>query len=305
MKTLHPSLERLLRATQLSPSELAKALDTTPQVVTNWGTRGVSKSGVLKAEREFGIDMGYIIDGVQRRTNNKSKVSLARNVKILRELNNLSQDQLAEKIGKSQAAIQKIEAGLTLRPRFLQDLANALGVSSIDLEYKDFEKELKKQAIESDIGTMGKFRLWSSNDPLPEDEYAYLPFFKDVEFQGGTGCCEMQDYNGFRLPFAKSTLHRYGVPLDQAFCVTLTGNSMEPVIPKGSTLGINKADTVLKEGDIYAIRQDDLFRVKRLYHAPNGMIRISSFNQEEYKDELVRPENIEIIGRVFTYQVML
>lgn len=235
-------------------------------------------------------------------------MSLANNVRILREHLGLNQEQLGDKIGKAQATIQKIESGRTLRPRFLTELAQALGTTEIDLQYKDFshlEKQPSAPNPNSEIGELRPYQLWSSNDPLSEEDYAFLPFFKDVEFQGGIGRTEMQDYNGYRLPFAKSSLYRSGVPSDQAFCVTLTGNSMEPLIPRGATIGINMADKNIKDGDIYAIRQDDLIRVKRLYRATGGKIRINSYNEAEYEDELADAAEVEIIGRVFTWSVMV
>lgn len=223
-KDIHPSLQRLLDATQLSPSDLALALNTSPQAVTNWKTRGVPSAAAKRAEEVFGINRDYITHGTTR---------------------------------------------------------------------------------ESNVGEIGSFELWSSHSSLSEEDYAFLPFFKDIEFQGGVGRAEMEDYNGFRLPFSKATLHRYNIPANQAFCVTLTGNSMEPVIPKGATIGINKADTKIKDGDIYAIRQEDLFRVKRLYRETGGKIRINSYNEAEYQDEIAEASEVEIIGRVFTWSVML
>ena len=56
-------------------------------------------------------------------------MNLAENVRILRERAGLTQAELAEKLGKGQTTIFKIENGQTLHPRFMDKLAQVLGVS--------------------------------------------------------------------------------------------------------------------------------------------------------------------------------
>jgi len=230
-------------------------------------------------------------------------MSLAENVRTLRERAGMTQAELAEKLGKGQTTIQKIETGQTIRPRFLEEMAAVLGVSPHELQYGDTTKIEKAESNAKDFGS---FRLWSGNDPLPEDEYYYAPFYKDIAMMGGAGSTEMEDYNGFRLPFGKASLYRNGITPSNVSCCTLTGDSMEPVIPDGATIGIDQGETTIRDGKIYAFRHDDVYRVKRLYLLPGGKVRINSFNQDEpaYRDEIVSLAEIEIIGRVFNWSVM-
>lgn len=160
---------------------------------------------------------------------------------------------------------------------------------------------------ESNVRDFGRFHLWSKNDPLPEDEYVHLPFYKEVRMKGGSGSFEMEDYNGYTLPFAKATLYRYNVDTERSFCCTLDGDSMEPVIPDGATIGISVGDDRIKDGKIYAFEHDGLFRVKRLFLMPGGQVRINSYNQDDpaYADEFAPLEDIRIIGRVFTWSVLV
>ena len=53
---------------------------------------------------------------------------------------NLTQAQLAEKAGMKQQSIQQIEAGETKRPRFLLELASALGCEPSWLLYGKTKK---------------------------------------------------------------------------------------------------------------------------------------------------------------------
>lgn len=224
--TIHPSLKRLFEKTNLKASELAEALNVSPQSITNWAKRGVSKQGAIQASKVFGIESSYILKGGE------------------------------------------------------------------------------EEHLQSNIDSFGSFQVWSSNSPLSKEDHYFLPFFKDIEFHGGNGRVVHENATGFVLPFAKSTLYRNNIPHDQAFCVTITGNSMEPVIPEGATVGINKADKNIRDGEIYAIKQGDLFRIKRLYRMPSNKIRINSYNESEYKDEVTDADTVEIVGRVFTWQVM-
>ena len=257
-------------------------------------------------------------------------MSLAENVRILRERAGMTQAELAEKLGKGQTTIFKIENGQTLRPRFMDELAQALGVSRIQLEFGTPDAAPQPVAEENipalvtpiepggvhnnvptplhkpdnNISDPGRYRTWSSNDPLPSDEFSYIRFKKEVVFRGGAGSVEMEDYNDYKLPFAKATLYRLGVNPDRAMCFTVEGDSMEPVLPPGATIGVNFDDTRIKDGQIYAFRHDDLFRVKILYRLPRGQVKISSYNNVEYPDEFVSIEEIIIIGRVFTWSVL-
>lgn len=211
--------------------------------------------------------------------------------------------------GATSAAITKWRQGINAPTRYILQLAKLLQTTPEWLLYGTPAKSEQPTQVAgnpkrtSDVSNFGTFRLWSRNDPLPEDEYVHLPFRKEMEFKGGDGVVELEDYNGYTLPFAKATLLRYNVDLETAFCCTLTGDSMEPLIPDGATIGINPGETTIRDGKIYAFRHDDLFRVKRLYRHPGGMVRINSFNPE-YKDETVSLEEIVIIGHIFNWSVM-
>ena len=61
----------------------------------------------------------------------------------------LTQTELAERVGTSQAVIQKIENGKSLRPRILEEIANALEVKPAWLMFGVEEAgELTDEAIE-------------------------------------------------------------------------------------------------------------------------------------------------------------
>ena len=145
--------------------------------------------------------------------------------------------------------------------------------------------------------------LWSSNDPLPEDDYTFAPYMKEQAFCGGAGSFEIPDYNGFRLPFGRATLRRKSINPDNVFCCTLTGDSMEERIAEDAAIAVDAGEKTIRDGKIYAFRHGDLFRVKYLSRLPGGRVKIKSHNPA-YEDEEAGLEDIEVIGRVFWWSVL-
>ena len=167
--------------------------------------------------------------------------------------------------------------------------------------------KLERPKQESNAVWVGGLDLWDSNTELGEDEVE-LPFFTEVELSAGSGTFQVVENHGPKLRFAKSTLKRLSVDKDSAACVTVSGNSMEPVLPDGSTVGVDSSVTTIKDGCMYAIDHNGMLRVKMLYRVPGGGIRLKSFNSDEHPDESYSTEearDIRIIGRVFWYSVLL
>ena len=156
---------------------------------------------------------------------------------------------------------------------------------------------------ENEITDIHRPMLWSSNDPLPEDDYTFAPYMKEQAFCGGAGSFEIPDYNGFRLPFGKATLRRKSISPDNVFCCTLTGDSMEERIAEDAAIAVDAGEKTIRDGKIYAFRHGDLFRVKYLSRLPGGRVKIKSHNPA-YEDEEAGLEDIEVIGRVFWWSVL-
>jgi phage repressor protein C with HTH and peptisase S24 domain len=149
---------------------------------------------------------------------------------------------------------------------------------------------------------LGQLDLWDSKTPLRDDEVA-LPFFREVELAAGSGRHEVVENHGLKLRFARSTLKRKGIIESNAACVTVSGDSMSPVLPGGCVIGIDKGNTSIKDGDTYAIIHNGELRVKRIYKLPGGGIRLRSWNIDEWPDENYTMEEahqqITILGRMF------
>lgn len=66
---MHPQMERLYTAAQelrniSTQSALAKAFDSSPQTIHNWELRGISKQGLIAAQRVIGCSASWLESGV-------------------------------------------------------------------------------------------------------------------------------------------------------------------------------------------------------------------------------------------------
>ena len=214
---------------------------------------------------------------------------------------NISQVELGRLTGESQSKIAALESGRNKKPTNTVQLAEILGVSAYWLETG--KGEMHPSPAQDEIKDIHRPMLWSSNDPLPEDDYTFAPYMKEQAFCGGAGSFEIPDYNGFRLPFGKATLRRKSISPDNVFCCTLTGDSMEEKIAEDAAIAVDAGEKTIRDGKIYAFRHGDLFRVKYLSRLPGGRVKIKSHNPA-YDDEEAGLEDIEVIGRVFWWSVL-
>ena len=214
---------------------------------------------------------------------------------------NISQVELGRLTGESQSKIAALESGRNKKPTNTVQLAEILGVSAYWLETG--KGEMHPSPAQDEIKDIHRPMLWSSNDPLPEDDYTFAPYMKEQAFCGGAGSFEIPDSNGFRLPFGRATLRRKSINPDNVFCCTLTGDSMEEKIAEDAAIAVDAGEKTIRDGKIYAFRHGDLFRVKYLSRLPGGRVKIKSHNPA-YEDEEAGLEDIEVIGRVFWWSVL-
>lgn len=225
-------------------------------------------------------------------------MSLANRVKERRDVLGITQTELADKVGIKQQSIASIENGETKNPRKIFELAQALKCSA---------HWLKTGQQESNATQLEGISLWEE-DSEDEDDDVYLPFFKEAQLAAGDGRVVELDCDGKKLKFSLRSLKKLGVKPEEAACMSVWGNSMEPVLPDGATVAINTGSTEIKDGKIYALDHEGMARVKMMYRLPGGGIRLRSFNTDEYPDEIYLGEDsnkIRVVGAVFWYGVTI
>ncbi|MCS3467119.1 phage repressor protein C with HTH and peptisase S24 domain [Pseudomonas sp. JUb42] len=203
----------------------------------------------------------------------------------------------------SPQAVQKWESESSVpRGRRLDDIASALS-TSVGFLVTGEDSSGSRRKVESNATMIGPFDVWDDDTPLDDDE-VYVPFLKEVELSAGSGKTIVEQSHKQKLRFGKLTLRRQGVQPSDAVCVTVSGNSMEPVLPDKSTVGVDQGSTTVVDGKMYALDHDGQLRVKTLYRLAGGGIRMRSFNRDEHPDEEYTSQQMEdcmitIIGRVF------
>lgn len=227
----------------------------------------------------------------------------------------LTQDRVAEMCGWSgQSAVSQYMNGkIPLNLPALLKLATALKFRPEEVSPRltnliqtgDFPAYT---AESTRADALSPIEVWDDETPLGADDIE-LPFFQEVELSAGKGSEVMLETGGRKLRFGRRTLTRKGVSPEAAACAPVTGNSMEPVLPDGSTVGIDTSSTQVMDGKMYAIDHDGQLRVKLLYRLPGGGLRIRSYNADEHPDERYEAdyasEHIRVIGKVFWYSVLL
>ncbi|KWS47873.1 LexA family transcriptional regulator [Pseudomonas savastanoi] len=241
---------------------------------------------------------------------------------------NWTQAELADRVSKSlpegelltQQTYAAFESGKTRAAKHKSYIAQAMGILAELLQLElgldpslpptlNVEEPTKPASnVESNAEMLGPLEEWDDKTPLGDDEVE-VPLLKEVELSAGSGRVTIQEHATAKLRFGKRTLRRQGVQVENAVCVSVYGNSMEPVLPHGSTVGVDRGKTLIKDGDIYAIEHNGQLRVKLVYRLPSGGLRLRSFNRDEHPDEEyslpeLEAQNLCVIGRVFWYSVL-
>lgn len=225
----------------------------------------------------------------------------------------MSQEDLANAAGASQAAISKIVLGETKRSRFLPKIAEALETTEQWLMYGVGDSNMERTDM-----TAG---AWDSKTEIPDTMVA-IPFFNGSSLSAGTGALNSDaPYNGAVLWFAKSFIKRKGACIDRIFCVNIVGDSMYPryedggiaIIDTTNYLSISdfealpeeqkKAETLSRiiDGKVYAINFKGQDYIKRLGKTITGEVIITSDNPA-YGTDKAPADKVSILGRVIGYQ---
>lgn len=237
--------------------------------------------------------------------------SISERIKFLLTREGLKQRDLAEALSTSPQTVNNWIKRDALSREAAQQISEKFGYS---LDWLLNGEGAPKKDVGSNIppeSEWGTIEVWDSNTPLGDDEVE-VPFLKDIEFACGDGRIHSEDHNGFKLRFSKATLRRIGANSDGSgvLCFPATGDSMEPVIPDGTTVAVDTNNKRVVDGKLYAIGQADggnsqLKRIKLLYRKPGGKLIIRSYNSTAYPDEEADIDDVEIIGRLFWYSVLL
>jgi phage repressor protein C with HTH and peptisase S24 domain len=223
----------------------------------------------------------------------------------------LTQEKLAHALEINQSSVSHYLNGVNpLNAPVASAFARILGI-----DVADFSERLSDEIARMTTGVtpirrdlsnaqfLDSIEVWDDETPLDDDE-VYVPFLKEVELSAGSGRTAVQESSNRKLRFGRISLRNKGVDPYSAKCVTVAGNSMEPVLRNGSTVAVDTSNTRVVDGDMYAIDHAGQLRVKQLYRLPGGGLRLRSFNRDEHPDEeytaqQIQDQGLAVLGRVF------
>lgn len=222
---------------------------------------------------------------------------LGERIKIARCKLGLSQEEVGKKMGNiSRAAVSKWENG-TNTPKNLDLLAHILRVNINWLRYN--KGSMESDGVLENRLNYNNVKTFDINTGLDDDEVEII-LYESIELAiNNEGRIMNHDYKMEKLRFSRAFLQKKQILENNILCFPVSGNGMEPVIPKCAIVAVNTDDKRINDGSVYAICQSDFCRLRRLYRLPDNRVRIVSYNSQEFPDEIEYLDKIKIIGKVF------
>lgn len=203
--------------------------------------------------------------------------TLADRLKIAREKKRLSQAELAEKVNTSQQAIAKIEKGITLQPRNITEIANALETSQKWLQLGIEEDEHLRS--HTDVFRIDVLNISASAGPGVINS-EFVEVLRSVEYSIDHARCMFNS----RKP-------------EQIRIINVSGDSMSGTIEPGDLLFVDISIRKFDGDGIYTFLYDETVHVKRLQKMKDKFIVISDNKNYPPWEPIEREE----MNRVFIF----
>lgn len=254
-------------------------------------------------------------------------MSLGSRINEIRREKKISIDDLSEKSGVPKGTLSKITAGITTSPTLdtVKAIARALGCRLDDLDDEtitknapsDLSEEAKKIAKDYDRLTdhgKGAVRLIMEYEgkaeitATPKQPVGHPKVIPLPKVKRSHGFTEVEVFDepaaaGLGNPIETPPSHMEQYPSDYVptktnFGVLISGDSMEPKIPNGSTVFL-QATPVLDNGEIGIFVLDGKSYCKQLKKDEESQeVKLHSLNPE-YKDIEIPPfTELKVLGRV-------
>lgn len=225
---------------------------------------------------------------------------LGLNIKHLRKARNLTQDQLADKIGVNRAMIGSYEEGRAIpKLQALRILSHYFNKSIDDMVNMDLSSDKTNKGSSQVIDKTGKSLriLTTLVDRDNKELITLVPEKASAGYKKGYSDPDFIDtLPRFSLPFPEFSKER----TYRAF--QINGNSMEP-IPTGSYIICEYLENwnEIKDGKTFVlVTQNDGLVYKRLYKHDNDTLFLKSDNPE-YEPYTIQENNISEVWKALGY----
>ena len=220
-------------------------------------------------------------------------------IKKFRERRNMTQDDLAERLGTTRQSISRYEIG---ERKANQDILFALS-DIFGVAVNDFFPAVKEgiSAIYNQLEPPRQKKVYNfAEEQLEEQQKENVLEFPNKE-KIPTVHNSASAANPTELAYGDTVVEEEEferVPNNADFAVPIIGDSMEPVIKNGQFVFVKEQPDV-EDGEIAIVELDgDGVTCKEIYKDyENQTIILRSIN-DLYEDRIVSPEQIRIIGKV-------
>ena len=227
----------------------------------------------------------------------KSKIIFGQMIDYFRNENSLTMEELGRRLGKNKSSISRWISGE--RYPKIEEIEEIAKYFNTDVETLIFGFNTKINDITSiynQLTTTRQERVYNyaeeqlneQNGQIQEDNIVPIVFGR----QSAAGSMIHVDDSDAEMGVLPSSI----VPNGANELVQITGDSMEPIIKKGSEVYLRYQPTV-EDGEIAIVRvEDDGVTCKYLYR--DGQNIILKSENSEYEDIVVDAEKVSVIGKV-------
>lgn len=222
-------------------------------------------------------------------------------IKQLRKQYNMTQEDLAEKLGTTKQSVSRYENGVR---KANQDVLFEL-CRIFDVKIDDFFPENDSEAIQSSDSEPILDIYNQLTPPRQQKVYHYAEEQLDEQQlrehsniymihgrASAAGSAIEVDDNDARMNVVNSST----IPNGADEIVKITGDSMEPLIKKGSSVYIRHQPTI-EQGEIAIVRIEDIGVTCKKVYKNNQQVRLKSINTT-YDDMIFAADEITILGKV-------
>ena len=136
--------------------------------------------------------------------------------------------------------------------------------------------------------------VWMNGDAIPADARP-VAVREIVEASGGYGTYpgdeDVTNYAWFRQGWLK----QHNINPDRADVIKVAGDSMEPTLPEGSSILVDRQRRSRRKGRIYVLQTEDGLMVKRAGREKAGWQLLSD---NPYWPSVAWPEDAQVVGEV-------
>lgn len=210
----------------------------------------------------------------------------------------ISWSKAATNIGLSAQAATKWKKGQISRDT-LRELADSLEVNYTWLATGEGEMDTLPHQVQSLLDNTSTPISTTQIDP---NSKIWLPLM-DISFSCGDGVgidCHFEETKK-KLAFEPDFLTSRGIKEQNVRLLYATGDSMEEFIYDGDVFAIDVSDTMVRDGQIYAVYFEGEAMLKQIFKEAGGKLILHSKNPK-YRDKEVTEDNgadFRVIGRQF------